>query len=361
MVLIKIYFGRFYTLDYLESALALIAEKSEILLTYQVQIDEIRKNQGPHTSKRSVYLQRNFLKQADIAFDTDLLNPFSGKIAIIIQGPIEHLNRYTYLTVLRYLEIYKGAKVIVSTWENESTAILEALSEENSDLSIVKSKSLEFSGIFNINSQIVSTQKGIALAKSLGCEFVIKSRSDQRFFNPLALHRLNEIYQKYSKLSEKSRIIGVSLNTFLFRMYGFSDMFQFGETEVIEKYWSAPLDLRKSSDLSVIKNINLRKEAEQNVVEVYLTTHYLELCGLPVDFTFEQSLKAFRDYFIIMDANSFHLNWNRHSLIHDRWQVSIFPSKNFEITFLDWLEMQDSILRFKSMEYLLDDSSFYDK
>ena len=94
------------------------------------------------------------------------------------------------------------------------------------------------------------------MAKRLGATHVVKTRSDQRAYNPSLLSYLYNLLQVFpvnaGEKIQKSRIIGTSLNTFKHRIYGLSDMFLFGEIDDLLLYW----------DSSIIKNNILRHESE---------------------------------------------------------------------------------------------------
>jgi hypothetical protein len=245
--------------------------------------------------------------------------------------------------------LYPDIKVILSTWTTEDISKLEDFIETRllERLTVIQSVLPSHCGMLNINYQITSSRIGIEKAKEIGCEYSIKVRTDQMIFSSLALRRLHTFFDQYSDGPQGKRIFAVSLNTFAFRLYGVSDMFQFGKTKDLLNFWSAPLDTRISLDFSPGADRTFRGDAEQNLAEVYLVTHYMRIKKIVPQFEFRQSLEVFRDLFCIIDTKSIELIWKRHSNMGNKWLTGTFPSRYQEITFPDWLELQ------KSLDFLL--------
>lgn len=335
----------FYTID----------KKHNLFATYDLFIDDYAREKNKIRLSYPVYIKRKLTK--DSLISTEKLNPFGSNLAIIMQGPILYENNFTFRSIQRYLSQYPNVNVILSTWVTEDISKMADFVDKNllSRLTVIQSALPIYPGIFNINYQITSSKIGIDKALEIGCEFSIKVRTDQMMFSSLALRRLKAIFLHHSDGPQGKRIFAVSLNTFAFRLYGVSDMFQFGRTTDLLNFWSAPLDSRKPSDFSPGADKTFRGDAEQNMIEVYLVTHYMRAKAIVPNFEFRQSLEVIRDLFCIIDINSIELIWKRHSNMRNKWLTGTFPSRYQEITFLDWLELQESL------DFLLAHEEYIDK
>ena len=75
-----------------------------------------------------------------------------------------------------------------------------------------------YSGISNTNYQIVSTRAGVEAARASGKAYVLKTRTDQRFYAPSSLEFLHHLIRKFpvtGNWAQKSRIVGHSLGAML--------------------------------------------------------------------------------------------------------------------------------------------------
>lgn len=104
------------------------------------------------------------------------------KMAVIIQGPLILDNNYTLETVRYYKKIFPETKVIVSTWKDSDCDTIDEMKKLGAI--IVLNEYPSYSGIYNINYQVVSTYNGLLKAKELGLDYCIKSRADQRICRP---------------------------------------------------------------------------------------------------------------------------------------------------------------------------------
>jgi hypothetical protein len=110
---------------------------------------------------------------------------------------------------------------------------------------------------------------------------------------------------------QSGRIITCSLNSFRYRPYDLSDMFIFGHTSDVLRFWSAPVDPRPKSFVSREPE-TLRQLAGWNVCEMYLTSKYLEAIGRDLKWTLEDSWRAWKDHFCVADTQSLNLFWYKY-------------------------------------------------
>lgn len=300
----------------------------------------------------STYRQRDLcLSERPIDFPSNEFQLVKSDIGIVIQGPILHHQNFTYATILRYLNFYPGVKIVLATWKDEEIQRFTLLQDEFPNLHILQLDKPEDSGPYNINYQIMSTKAGLLKIQELGIDYVIKSRTDQCLYDPFALDKLRLALEPFDETDGINRIVFLSLNSFLFRLYGPSDMFQFGRIDQILKYWSLPYD-KRSNFIESKSPLSLRDYSKNEICEVYLCASYLRNLGFELDFTMKQNLTFFRDLFVVLDASSVDLLWNKYTFSEERWAVPIFPHRLQEWNFALWSNLS------QSLDYLSNYDSF---
>lgn len=170
----------------------------------------------------------------------------SHSFAIVLQGPICMKDNMTYNTVKFYKQTYPHAVIIVSTWNDEPAENTTRLTEQGAI--IVRTEKPSDSGFWNVNYQIVSSHAGIKKAKELGCEFAVKTRTDQRVCKPFIFDAMLSSINMFPSVSEKQRGRIVNLGACGGRMfvpYHTSDFLYLGYTDDLIQLFSSPLDQRK--------------------------------------------------------------------------------------------------------------------
>jgi hypothetical protein len=275
------------------------------------------------------------IKESSLTIPTLESQLKKSDIGIILQGPICHRQDFTYWTILRYLQCYPRAHVVLATWDTEKLGKIAKLDEDNPNLHVLQLEHPSFPGPSNINYQICSTKAGLAKVRELELEYAIKSRTDQCFHDVFALDKLRYTLNSFSRSGEISRIVFLSLNSFLFRVYGPSDMFQFGKTEQLVRYWDIQYDSRINWEPPQ-EGLSLRQYSMNEICEVYVCANYLRGLGYQLDFTMKQNLSFFRDLFILMDSTQVDLIWNKGTYMEKRFAVEEFPHKFQEWSFSLW-------------------------
>jgi hypothetical protein len=277
-------------------------------------------------------------------------------LGIVIQGPVCMEKDFTSRVISRYLDIFPAALIIFSTWTGEEIKLKDLDKFMlNSRFQILLNRKPANPGFSNINLQIETSKNGLILAKELGCEFGIKTRSDQAILNPNSLDLLRfEMTQAKENYKQNERIVTVSLDTFLYRPYGVSDMFHFGRIETLLDYWNIGLDDRNPNESLVITATSLRNYSKLRLAECYLASEYLSKKSLEPNFTLRQSLEFIRDYFIIVDQQAIDLIWNKNTRKEFRYESNVYPSKFQEIQNWEWRAMQSDLDSFLKFEFLLD-------
>jgi hypothetical protein len=234
--------------------------------------------------------------------------------AIVIQGPLVHQDDFTLESARLYRRLMPGTVVIVSTWNTEPAAALQRFEAEG--FTVVASTPPKVSGANNVNFQIVSTRAGISAAKELNCEYVLKSRSDQRFYAqnllPYFLALLDEYPAAYAE-QQTHRIIELSMNVCRYRPYSMCDMFQFGHIKDLEKMWGVELDGRSFSVAEYSRQrITPRKISEDRIAEIYVHRAYLEGLGQDAAVDLARYYEVLANYFIVIDKETVDLFWNKY-------------------------------------------------
>ena len=279
-------------------------------------------------------LERNQLWSPDLRADT----------AIVLQGPIIHENDFTYQTALRYRINFPNAPIIISTWESEEIPQIERY--KILDVIVFLQPKPKYAGISNSNLQMVSSANGIKLASTLNVSHVIKTRTDQRIYSERLLGLLHAAINMFpltcNSVVQSQRILGLSLNTFKYRLYGLSDMFLFGSIRDMSLYWNGILDQRKESDFKAENSI--RGYSQQQVCEVRYCSDFLTNSGRELKWTLEDSWAAFASQFIILDAGSLDLFWPKYSNQEERWRSYDGNPRFQEIDFAFWLMIQSEAI-----------------
>lgn len=281
------------------------------------------------------------------------------RLAIVIQGPIISKNDFTLETIKIYKKHFNSAFTILSTWSDEDAAVIGRFKEL--DVSVILNEKPAYAGVSNINFQIVSTRSGIKKAQELGVEYVLKTRTDQRMYAPNIadyLYNITEAFPvKGGYRRQRKRIVGVSLNTFKYRMYGLSDMLVYGHIDDILLYWDVALDERRFSDEDIRKaSASLRGFALWRVCEVYLATEFLQKLGRKLEWSLADSWRAFKNHFCIVDNEQLDLFWVKYNRLEYRWLGYTEIANSQEMTFREWLNIYSNLGNKQIPEKMLDKS-----
>lgn len=258
-------------------------------------------------------------------------------LCVVIQGPIVKENDFTLETCKIYKKIFNNSEtIILSTWDTEDKKYLKNF--ESIGVKVLLSKAPDFAGRANLNYQILSTMKGLEEGEKLGCEYAIKTRTDQRFYSTNLsrdLFNLLKIYPPSPNYNMHSRLVALSFNSFKYRYYGISDMFLFGNTQDMLKYWNSPLDTKKYEEYKIIKQKDLW---QQYCSETYIASHFLKNIGVTPEFTLKHTWKIYKDLFIFIDKEILDMYWPKYTNLDSRWRL-FRPNMLEEMRHSDWLNL----------------------
>lgn len=320
--------------------------------------DFIKKTQAKNAAKSALKAQAplvfddNYLSYSKFpmyAKDVKIAPNFDDieKTAIVICGSIVEENNFTYETALLYKKFYKNknADIILSTYADTDEALLNdfrALGVE-----IVLSDKIRANGIDDINHKITLAKYGIDKADTLKCKYVLKTDTDDRFYNPDTLLFLINLLKQYSKNAKselKNRIIACSKDSFLHRFYGISSKFLFGELVDIKKYWNVEFD---NSDHNELKTVSNKECFIKHSGDTYVLKHFLKNIKHELKDDINDSLEVYANYFVIIDKEQINLYRLKKSNKTSQYDF-YFPNLMKECLFLDWFNLYSNKDKIKS-------------
>lgn len=247
-----------------------------------------------------------------------------GELAIVIQGVITEKDDFTLETVRFYKKLFKGAIIILSTWDSTSKELLKKFKDEG--CFIVLSKMFKPSGLGNVNYQICTSFSGINKAKELGAKYVLKNRSDLRIYREFSFEYMKTLLEIYPVLGKeiplKGRILTLSgLAPQIVCINSYQDFMYFGYTDDMYALFDIPYDergddvfassSRRYFDCKYNGVYNAKEVCLDRTPEVYITTAFLSKykeCGMTV----KDSWQFFHDYFLVLDFKAIEAIWYKY-------------------------------------------------
>lgn len=265
----------------------------------------------------------------DVVVNQHLVNLHSDK-AIILQGPLLLENHFTLNTVKLYHSLYPECKIIVSTWKNENEEEIKAIEEAGAV--IVQGDLPEKTGLGNMNYQIVSTQRGIILAESLGAEYVLKTRTDQRLYKSNILDYFESLQKTFPvKGKQKARIIVFqgTVGGVMFIPYFIADFLYYGSIADIRNMFDielSDLNLAKEDRLQWLKEIRSKNPTihdyyNMTAPEIIIIKNYVsKYINSNMEDTVEEYWDFVRDFLITVSWDDIGMFWPK----YERYNESKF-------------------------------------
>lgn len=290
-------------------------------------------------------------KSESMMFSYSPDNDFS-ELCIVIQGPIGSHREFVKESISLYLRELPGVTIVLSTWKGDEYNF-EFIEHEDT-IKLIFTDLPKNVGFSNVNCQIISTKAGLAVADEMKKKISVKSRTDQRFTN---FRTIKELYKDFLRDEPyvRNRILILSLNTFLLRIFGASDMFQVGHTRSLIKFWNVSLDTRSKEEIEekIKSNLTIREYAELLICETYLTFSYVKRIRNSAEFTFGEWLKSLADDFIVLDRREVGLLWAKYSHDYARWEPTGSFFHLYEVSTLDWIRIKERASSYEDYEELL--------
>lgn len=276
-------------------------------------------------------------------FPHRLPNNIESTTSVVVQGPMILDHDFTFNTLRMYRHLFSSSPIVLSTWSDTPLDLLKAAESLGCHV-IVSEKPIE-AGWGNINLQVTSTSAGVEFASSLGSSHVIKTRTDFRIHRGEAITNLLSLIDAFPVThaeNQQQRIIGTDLATLKHRVYGLTDIFQFGNINDMLAYWD-----KSSYEDSVTRNFGLIDlppiiDGTPLVSEIYLCWRFLSGCGEVLDFTLENWWTQLRNRFSIVDLTSLDGFWFKHDWHWEyRFGNSYTQRGPLSVSQLDWLTLYE--------------------
>jgi len=235
-----------------------------------------------------------------------------AKVGIVLQGPVVLEEDFTLETIKIYKKNYSNHILILCTWEGLDANFENEVAQLG--VEIIKSKQPTERGALNVNLQIVSSSNGIKRAKELGCQYVYKTRTDQRIYaTDLSDFLIEKVHKDSSDLPAvmKGRLVSSSLTTVYLRPFGIGDMFMFGTIEDMLLYWDSKLDNRTFVK-ETVPSLSVLETAKLKLAETYLCTNFLDKIEYEYQMTLTDSLEVYRKLFYVVDFLSINQFWYKY-------------------------------------------------
>lgn len=264
-----------------------------------------------------------------------------SNVGIVIQGPLNHKDNFTLETVRLYKKYYPQTPIIVSTWDSERE---EDLKRIQCECELCVSHFDKEEG----NYQRTTSLAGIARARELGCEYIMKTRTDQRLYASQILSFLIKLIGDFPvklNCAAKGRLVACELSTFSNRQYNISDMFIFGKSDDVLRYFSCPLDRRGDNGYDkLVFHDFLQFQADYSklrIGEIWFASHYIESLGFELKWTFDDSDYYRNELFIIVDNAMLELYWPKYGSVNEhRWKTYTKQDSYHPVTFKEWYMAQ---------------------
>ena len=268
-------------------------------------------------------------------------------VGIVMQGPLKYEENFTLETIKLYSKYYPDTPIIVSTWDTEDQYVLEQIQKCSANVKLCVSHFEPGMERIPINLQRTTSLTGVKKVQEMGCQYILKTRTDQRIYAPRIFSFLIKLLTTFPikiRTRAKGRIIVCSMCTFSDRLYNLCDMFIFGYSQDILQYFSCPEDTRIHATLKA-PNIDdhVQRCVEYSKLrpgEIWLATHYIESLGFDLKWTHEDSDYYRRELFIIVDDSMLDLYWPKYTDKEYRWRNYYTKDAYHQVTFREWLSGQ---------------------
>lgn len=269
------------------------------------------------------------MKASRVKTVSDQLRKLPG-YAIVMQGPMVTKYNFTLETLRLYKKHFAGAILILSTWKGEDEATLLSIRKEG--VTIILNDTVEYAGPRNINLQIRSAAAGILEARRQNAEYVMKTRTDQRMYNPNVAEYFFNLMNAFHcsvGFKQSKRIIGIAFGRAKYKLYHFSDTLMFGTLQDMETYWR---------DEYVTKNVPRAGQGDFSA-EGYLFRRFLKNIGREVRDTLKDSWEAYTTHCVIVDVASLDWYWYRYNRHSEYRHLNYKKHPIRGLSFMEWFNL----------------------
>ena len=260
-------------------------------------------------------------------------------LGLIIQGPTNGFENFIYETIKIYKKNFSGAKIVLSTWNDNNDLFLKKVKRLNIKVITSTYRENMFQGF---DHQVQTTTSAINFLKNK-TKYILKTRTDCRIYSPNTyqyfLSLLKTFPLKKRIKNQKQRIIFSSLITPKFRVYGATDILVFGTSSDINKYFS------KEFFHESCKKYNLGRfpktfKGTLLTGEIMLCAKYLIKKNIKLKWDLKHWCSMLEKYFIIADHKEIDIFWKKYSYENEgRFTLNFQNQTSRIITFADWLSI----------------------
>lgn len=275
---------------------------------------------------RALETKTEYISYQIMPKDTSLIPILNGlnqssSFAIIMQGPLCQKDDMTANSIKFYKKAYPLSKIIVSTWKDESEEYIRKITELGAV--VVQSERPSCSGIMNVNYQLTSSLVGVEKAKEMGCEFAVKTRTDQRICKPFIFDSMISAIKLFpGGEGQKGRLVTLGVcDGGMFTPYFTCDFLYLGYVDDLLSLFSAPFDNREDDKNLRDSNrlLTRRQLAEQTrAPEIYILKHYCkDFLKLNGEDTVKEHWNVTKNYLICYGMNDVNLLWNKYDRLYN--------------------------------------------
>lgn len=269
--------------------------------------------------------------------DWTVLAP-KADLAVVMQGPLRREDAFTEQTLRLYRKTFPTSPIIYSTWNGEHEQMLERIAELG--VTVLTNDVPEMAGPYHVNYQLASARAGVEEAAQLGCEFILKCRSDVRFSAPNMADYLAGLWRTFPTKQpdvQRGRLIVLDLATRLYIPHHLSDMMMFGHRGDMLAYWTAPESTAEKPAGGLLR---IRDLLGDHIPEIYLCESYLKRDGSTPARTIEHWWKVLAEQFLVIDRSSVGFTWPKHYYDSDHQHRADDDVRNLALcSFRDWMNL----------------------
>jgi hypothetical protein len=264
-------------------------------------------------------------------------------------GPLNASNFEYFCVTIKLIRKYYGLVSISLTQTDviDNESILNFLNQFHVKLIQVSDPGIiEDPANKNLLRQIRATEANIRIAAEKDKKYFLKYRVDQRLTDPYFLFwfdRTIQLFPSGSRQSE-SRIFGTSLNTFVIRPCGLSDMIMFGATPDMKKYWrGASKDEYLQSREKLAQSNSDPMWSSFQIPEQWLSARYMLNFVDTLEDSDSINTIFWSIYAGVIDSTTIGQIWNRSgtyiqtSFTSYPWFKGYGPNNLRELHFTEWL------------------------
>ena len=286
--------------------------------------------------------------------------------AIVMQGPLMTRDDFTLETVKIYRKIFPGCLIIVSTWNDSPLEAVKKI-EQIKNCKVIVSEYPKHSGHAHLNYQVFSVMAGLRYARDSGRTYAVRTRTDQRIARIGCIEFMYQLLKTYpvdaSVRYQKERIIlhgGVGGS--MFNAFWPGDVFAFGTTEDMIKYWDCELenvDVGRDENAEIFYN-TLRsgrlEELAGMVPEITLQDNYYKRMGDPInEFTLKSYWERMKRQFIFLSSEDISLYFPKYlSRFDEATYLGLYYSDDspdkclaYNWNFIRWLDLYHGYISYR--------------